>query len=1194
MSMPDPRLESLLDRYQDMLDAGRTPNLDSLCRDAQDLRAEVGRQVARLDKVGQLLGDRATPPDDPEPELSLTDDKTWVSHPGGHGAPVEIPAPSGYEVLAPLGEGGMGVVYKARQVGLDRLVALKMILAGSRARHVDLARFRDEAQSIASLRHPNIVQVFEIGEFRGLPFFSLEFCTGGSLARALHGEPQPPVAAAGMAEVLARAVHYAHSRGIVHRDLKPGNVLLSAEVDAPRSALSTHVGDPQGPSVHPAVPSSHAALKITDFGLAKRVDDDSRKTLDGSVMGTPAYMAPEQAMGDNKSISPATDVYALGAMLYEFLTGRPPFKGSTVHDTLEQVRHWEPAPVRTLQPKVPVDLETICLKCLQKDQKKRYQTAQDLADDLRRFLDGRAILGRPIGHIVRAWRWCRREPRAAVRVVATTLLLVVIPALVVGYNLRLRQAEELLEQQRILMAAAINSERIAREAAENQRYTAFLCSAAQLRIEHPPGWTWAAREQVAAAARAINPSTRDTVALRSEMAAALGAIDLRATSEIGPKIEPGAIAFASDGRLAIAPLVAQPVSVQYVLLLDPTTGEQHRLDLKSPLSLKRQDRTTTLAFSPDGQWLFLALRNGSIIRWDLNRTPEPLQSTWEAHGREAVAGFAFSPDSRWVFTAGHDGRVKRWPIAGNGMESKTWPAGGDKFDRVTGISYWTGPQSGILIHGHGGTRLIDPETMTERCDSPTWNAQWVAPAVTGSNGRLAVHPATGTIVVSRGGEVEVNYWECGIHQVIGSLIDPSLEEPKAHDGMIEAMAVHPSGILLATICPSEGLTKVWHLGRMELAVVVPSSSGQAVAFSPDGTELVVAGHHHTTRYEIGGLSEQTYLGRRGLTIRTIGRTSDGLIATIAGRSDTGAAVASIWDNTGKLVETILHRSAGPVVTGEYRVAACPKLGLTGFHAGDSEVIWRDLPGKPRVNLDLGLKKDSHFDLDVDPTGQCWAIEGGSRLVVRTAGSTDKARPLAIGSVTGGRKDLMCVRSAGDGVVVGCEDGFLRVLRANGTVAKELPCFDWTLGSFFMESANTVHSVAVTDEGSHAIAGTEDGRLWHFRLPDEKLQSWEAHSDRVTSVACDRTGEWVASGGRDRMVKLWRRTANGYELYLTLRSSGTNAVRQVLFSSDGERLLVLHERETAVRVWHLARLWDRFVEADISPLPWNVPGRLGTP
>ena len=287
------------------------------------------------------------------------------------------------------------------------------------------------------------------------------------------------------------------TRGNRSPRLKPGNVLLSAGPAAPSHAPSTIQADPASVAVaQAALKAPYAALKITDFGLAKRVDDDSGRTQDGSVMGTPAYMAPEQAFGATKDVSPATDVHALGAILYELLTGRPPFKGSTVHDTLEQVRHRDPVPVRTVQPQVPADLDTICLKCLQKDQKKRYPSAAALADDLRRFLDNRPIQARPVGQITRAWRWARREPRTAGLIAAIAVLFIVVPALLVAYRVRMNATEE--NQGRLLkgIADAQKAQWEAGEAGETSRYLAAVSEAGRLRFEHRPGWTWAARAQI--------------------------------------------------------------------------------------------------------------------------------------------------------------------------------------------------------------------------------------------------------------------------------------------------------------------------------------------------------------------------------------------------------------------------------------------------------------------------------------------------------------------------------------------------------------------------------------------------------------------------------------------------------------------------------------------------------------------------
>jgi serine/threonine protein kinase/WD40 repeat protein len=266
----------------------------------------------------------------------------------------------GYEVLGELGRGGMGVVYKARQVGLDRLVALKVVLAGAGAGPEDLARFRREAEAVARLRHPNVVEIYQVGETGGLPYFAMELCGGGSLAQQLAGGPLAPRRAAELVETLARAVQAAHEAGVVHRDLKPANVLLAQD------------GTP----------------KVTDFGLAKKLDGTSELTATGAIVGTPSYMAPEQASGDGKRVGPAADVYALGAVLYACLAGRPPFQAGTQVDTLLQVLTDRPVPPGQLRPGVPADLEAICLRCLEKNPGKRFAGAAELADALRRFLDG--------------------------------------------------------------------------------------------------------------------------------------------------------------------------------------------------------------------------------------------------------------------------------------------------------------------------------------------------------------------------------------------------------------------------------------------------------------------------------------------------------------------------------------------------------------------------------------------------------------------------------------------------------------------------------------------------------------------------------------------------------------------------------------------------------------------------------------
>ena len=314
----------------------------------------------------------------------------------------------GYEILGELGRGGMGVVYKARHLQLNRIVALKMVLAAGHAGSQERSRFLTEAEAVAALQHPNIVQVFDFGQHDGLPYMALEYVNGGSLNDRLRDGLPRPLEAAWLVEQLARGMAAAHARGIVHRDLKPHNVLLTApEENAPEQAAL-----------------QHCTPKVTDFGLAKRVEGGSGLTQTGAIMGTPSYMAPEQAEG-KKDVGPLADVYALGAILYECLTGRPPFRGSTPMDTIMQVVMDEPVPVRVLQPTVPRDLETICHKCLNKEPLQRYGRARGLAEDLRRFQSGEPILARPVGRVERALKWARRNPVLAWALGAVTATLLV-------------------------------------------------------------------------------------------------------------------------------------------------------------------------------------------------------------------------------------------------------------------------------------------------------------------------------------------------------------------------------------------------------------------------------------------------------------------------------------------------------------------------------------------------------------------------------------------------------------------------------------------------------------------------------------------------------------------------------------------------------------------------------------------------
>jgi tRNA A-37 threonylcarbamoyl transferase component Bud32 len=386
------RVNEALAAYLEAAEAGRAPGREEFLARHPDLADELDAFFADRDRfaraAGQLAPGAAAPAteDAEAPTLAPGDTAAAIS-------PLDTVCYFGdYELLAEVARGGMGVVYKARQVSLNRTVAVKMILAGQLASAADVQRFRAEAEAAAALDHPNIVPIYEVGEHHGQHYFSMKFIDGSSLAEKVHELAGDQRRAARLLATVARAVHHAHQHGLLHRDLKPANVLFDAQ------------GEPH----------------VTDFGLARRVEGDSRLTQSGAVLGTPSYMAPEQAAA-RRGLSTVVDVYGLGAILYELLTGRPPFRAATPLETLLLVLEQEAKRPRDINRKVDPDLETICLKCLDKEPAKRYGSAEALAEDLERFLAGEPIRARPAGRLERAAKWARRRPAAAALLAVSVL-----------------------------------------------------------------------------------------------------------------------------------------------------------------------------------------------------------------------------------------------------------------------------------------------------------------------------------------------------------------------------------------------------------------------------------------------------------------------------------------------------------------------------------------------------------------------------------------------------------------------------------------------------------------------------------------------------------------------------------------------------------------------------------------------------
>jgi tRNA A-37 threonylcarbamoyl transferase component Bud32 len=471
------QVEDLLLNWQEAWEKGEPRTAEDLCNGHSELLPEVRRRIAALEAMHALL--RLGPE-------SLSDPHVPANAPAGAtgpSVPHELPALPDYEVLGLIDEGGMGTVYRARQLRLQRPAAIKMIRAGRHARADQLARFRAEAEAVARLRHPNVIQIYEVGKWQGQPFFSMEYVAGGNLAQRLARGLLPPPVAAEIIRTLAEAIQHAHACGVVHRDLKPANVLLRPK--SPGAAEGAGDGKAGDFAFEPT---------IGDFGLAKLLDEEG-PTRTGTLLGTVQYAAPEQAEGRTRDVGPATDVYALGAILYEMLAGRPPFLGENVIEVLDQVRTADPLPPSRVRPQVPAELEVICLKCLAKEPRRRYATAADLAADLERYLRGEPIWARRTPAWHRAVKWARRQPVLAGLATLSVAALLALLGTWAGFTTELQRtaAQLALERDEANRQRGLAETRLL-EATEQHNRADYLLTRCMAAIDEHALWTVRSRD----------------------------------------------------------------------------------------------------------------------------------------------------------------------------------------------------------------------------------------------------------------------------------------------------------------------------------------------------------------------------------------------------------------------------------------------------------------------------------------------------------------------------------------------------------------------------------------------------------------------------------------------------------------------------------------------------------------------------
>jgi WD40 repeat protein/tetratricopeptide (TPR) repeat protein/tRNA A-37 threonylcarbamoyl transferase component Bud32 len=799
------------------------------------------------------------------------------------------PAVAGYEILGELGRGSMGVVYKARQVSLHRLVALKMILAGSHAGPQHLARFRSEAEAVARLQHPHIVQIYEVGAQEGRPYFSLELVDGDTLDRKLAGTPLPARQAAQLVETLARAVQAAHERGIVHRDLKPANVLLTAD------------GTP----------------KITDFGLAKHLDRDGTQTGSDAILGTPCYMAPEQASGKSKEVGPPADIYALGAILYELLTGRPPFKGPSVLNTLEQVRSQEPVSPSRLQPQLPHDLETICLKCLEKEPPRRYATAGALAEELRRFLNNEPILARPIGVWGRGLKWARRRP--AVAGLLTTLALVIAGGLVAMTTLWLRAEEQrqaatgakaIAEQQR-------DEARGAKEEAHQQRSAAEKANArldeqlVRLSASHglqllQEGDLLGSLPPLAQALKRERPEREEVHRLR--LAAILGQcprlVQLWSHAEAVH-----CAAFSPDGSQVVTGCADGTVQVW-----DAVKGRA----VTPPL--KHTGLVQHAAFSPDGDLLVTASLDGTATVWDLVKQGKPL--TLSIEDKFAVRRAVFSPDGRRILTTSVDGKARLWdPANGN-------PA----------VALELGTRVRHAAFSPDGQRVV---TASLDHTARVWDANTGEPI-----GRALKHEKDvwyaafspdGRRVVTASLDQTAQVWALARDEDSWERVTSAFR----HDGEVIAATFSPDGQRVVTASLDQ-TARIWEVatGKLLTPPLEHKHYVNLAVFSPDGRSVLTASDDETAMvWDATTGKPLTPPLKHGSVVRQAAFSPDGRLVLTASDDRT----ARVWDVTAGQSPIPFLRHGGAV----NQVTFSPD-GLRVVTASDDRTarVWNVATGQP--------------------------------------------------------------------------------------------------------------------------------------------------------------------------------------------------------------------------------------------------------